>query len=699
MYRRLRRRVPCVHLCLRLMTAACTIAAGLAVELRADVVMPLVNPGAEFGSLTGWTNSQGYFSAVQNTSLAYQGDWFFETTNVFNDSSGIGALTQTRGFAPLVGSLSDVKVSLAIAQESGAAFDPNTNTSYDYVSFLVVRFYDVGGNPLDSGYGMGINNSATWQFTTTSFAFVGYLNQVATIKVEAYGGWRDLNTGLVGLTVPSQFVTDPPAWSRFDAVGLEIVADPPPFACDLQSPCQSAVVELIAGAVDEFSLPSDPTSPGPELLAIGTCTNSIDFDTMQLNSPICHTIGGIPANVTAAVLELRIWAGTGTLLTCNDALSLQAQSNGTFVWTRFLGTAGSGCVGGPPGLQAQPWSPNSLQTFCLDLAALPNEDGSCTNLLPFLQADGRLDIRLQDDSGVDFARLLYVVCPCTPPPPDMVAWWPLDEKTGTGAMDLTPFGNDGNHNPVVGGPKPVCGKVDGALHFDGVNDSVSVADDPSLDFGTGPFSIDFWINIEGSTGTLIEKFDPGGIGFRIWLNGGVPALDLGDGVMSCAMNLGLAPSPGTWHHIAVTVTGTGDDDTPRSGRFYFNGQQTAGPIALDCSNISNNVSLVIGAQLSTMNPFHGYLDEIEVFNRVISLAEIQAIYDADLAGKCKCLCPGDMNLDQILNGLDIAGFIRCLLGVGTAADRCKCADMNYDGLTDIDDIDDFVAALLGKVPC
>ncbi|MFQ5410786.1 MAG: dockerin type I domain-containing protein [Phycisphaerae bacterium] len=64
-----------------------------------------------------------------------------------------------------------------------------------------------------------------------------------------------------------------------------------------------------------------------------------------------------------------------------------------------------------------------------------------------------------------------------------------------------------------------------------------------------------------------------------------------------------------------------------------------------------------------------------------------------------CDCPGDINGDGVLNGLDIAGFVRCLLGVPLAVDNCGCADINGDGLVDPNDIAGFVQRVLNKAPC
>lgn len=63
-----------------------------------------------------------------------------------------------------------------------------------------------------------------------------------------------------------------------------------------------------------------------------------------------------------------------------------------------------------------------------------------------------------------------------------------------------------------------------------------------------------------------------------------------------------------------------------------------------------------------------------------------------------CICPGDINGDGIIDGLDIPGFVRCLLGMSLPGDNCGCADIDGNGL-DMNDISLFVATILSKPVC
>lgn len=65
----------------------------------------------------------------------------------------------------------------------------------------------------------------------------------------------------------------------------------------------------------------------------------------------------------------------------------------------------------------------------------------------------------------------------------------------------------------------------------------------------------------------------------------------------------------------------------------------------------------------------------------------------------ECDCPGDVNGDGVINGLDIAGFVRCLLGNPLPGDNCTCADINNDGLYNVLDIQLFIQLLFDKVLC
>ena len=126
---------------------------------------------------------------------------------------------------------------------------------------------------------------------------------------------------------------------------------------------------------------------------------------------------------------------------------------------------------------------------------------------------------------------------------------------------------------------------------------------------------------------------------------------------------------GDWHHIAVTVK----RDSPTGGKFYVDGEPVPGPYGVfnptnRPSSLTNNGALRPGSR--SFSPpsglYHGILDEVELFPRVLTPAEIQGIFQAGSNGKCKATpCvppPAEMALWLPLDetsgttAADIAGF-------------------------------------------
>lgn len=298
---------------------------------------------------------------------------------------------------------------------------------------------------------------------------------------------------------------------------------------------------------------------------------------------------------------------------------------------------------------------------------------------------------------------------CVPPPMNMVAWWPLDELAGGTSEDIIA----GHNGTYVNVPVPLAGQyVDNALCFDGINSYVNVPDAPGLNFGTGDFSIDAWIKTTVASGVrvIVDKRVESGstTGYSLFLGNGQLGFQIADGVggsfctscgggTSCTnYGSGVFVATGNWEHVAVTVS-----RTINGGTFYVNGV-SVGVFNPGChaTSITNANPLRIGSRSSSVSAvFDGCIDEVELFNRVLNPVEVASLYNARHAGKCKCHCLGDMNGDGVLNGKDIAPFIRCLLNNSLPMDNCTCADINGDFSVNYSDVAPFVTSLLTKQPC
>jgi concanavalin A-like lectin/glucanase superfamily protein len=242
-----------------------------------------------------------------------------------------------------------------------------------------------------------------------------------------------------------------------------------------------------------------------------------------------------------------------------------------------------------------------------------------------------------------------------PPNTTMVGWYPFDEPTGPLALNLA-TANDGLH---VNGPTPIQGLVGGALRFDGINDYVESPSSLVTNFGPaglplncsgtystcqGDFSIDVWIqggNFPFST-IIVDKRNgspPTIRGYSLFLYGGSLGLQLADSLGTGFSNY-LSPvvpslSDGQWHHIAVTVRRT----SATGVRFYHNGALigSANPTGR-LGSLANNSRLRIGTRTAAQpltGFFQGDLDELEIYNRVLTPLEVSSIFAAGPFGKCK----------------------------------------------------------------
>jgi uncharacterized repeat protein (TIGR01451 family) len=250
---------------------------------------------------------------------------------------------------------------------------------------------------------------------------------------------------------------------------------------------------------------------------------------------------------------------------------------------------------------------------------------------------------------------------CVTPPANMTAWWPFDEPSGTTANDLAGVPNNGT---LVNGPTHIAGMVGGALRFDGVNDHVTVADHAELNFGTGDLSIDAWIRTTGTTDILpiVDKRATVGNlprGYTLFLFNGRLAFQLADAVGTGFTNYisNASVNDGNWHHVAVTVQRTGGSP---SLILYVDGMPAPGGTFTNprTGNLTNTAQLWIGRRIPVPGAqaaryFIGDIDEVELFNRALSQQEIQAIFQAGSAGKCKGCIEGmkwnDANGNGVIN--------------------------------------------------
>jgi hypothetical protein len=166
-----------------------------------------------------------------------------------------------------------------------------------------------------------------------------------------------------------------------------------------------------------------------------------------------------------------------------------------------------------------------------------------------------------------------------------------------------------------------------SLSFDGVNDRVACGNDASLQIA-GDITYSCWF-LTSSTATplsLIEKFGSN-TGMFVFLSGGKTRIWIGNGsAIVNYENFGADLRDGTWHHLVVV----NDEDV---GTFvYVDGvSQTTGSMNTTATNMAPNTDreLYIGTYSTTSWPFNGKIDEVSVFNKALTQAEVTSLYAAN----------------------------------------------------------------------
>jgi hypothetical protein len=236
-------------------------------------------------------------------------------------------------------------------------------------------------------------------------------------------------------------------------------------------------------------------------------------------------------------------------------------------------------------------------------------------------------IKATDATGVTATKALTKIIlpppPCVAPSANLVSWWPGDGDA-TDYQDLNP-------GTLKNGVLFASGRVGQAFNLDGVNDYVDAGNPTNLQLpNTG--TISSWVYMDaankvGLQGIIVKQ---GAYGF--FLNGG--ALATYDWSLNSLRSTGIDLADSKWHHVAMTFWSGGSTAT-----FYIDGvsKLTIGYNIRPASSGSQNKPLLIGTGDPGLQFFKGLIDEADVYNSVLTAAEIKAIFDAGSSGKCKPL--------------------------------------------------------------
>ena len=219
----------------------------------------------------------------------------------------------------------------------------------------------------------------------------------------------------------------------------------------------------------------------------------------------------------------------------------------------------------------------------------------------------------------------------------LMAWWPGEDAVG----EIV----GGAHVAVASGSQAYAqGKVGRALSFNGIDQSVNTTASTDV-LNQVPLTIEGWVKPEAhATGSISDplptnvisndrvNFGGHGFGVHIYPNGS--KLNIGvQGVEADFRDIpGVTFVPDEWVHVAVVYT-TGQAKT------YVNGQ-LSDTFTYTQAAMEGNQVVRIGrhnddAGFGTRRFFKGAIDELSLYNRALTLAEISAIHFAAASGKTR----------------------------------------------------------------
>jgi hypothetical protein len=315
-----------------------------------------------------------------------------------------------------------------------------------------------------------------------------------------------------------------------------------------------------------------------------------EFAADNVNRRICFTSNNATYLCTASnTLNLNAWQHVAVVRTLSGAATIYI--NGTQVAT--------GATGAP--IASASW-------------AIGNYPSAAGNVRPFAGKidDVRVYSRLVTSSEIS---TMYTSAISQGP----IAKWSFEEGSGTTAADSS---GNGRTATLVSGPTWTTGRVGTGISLDGTDDVLKVTASLFAD----NFSFSGWVKqstTAGSAtqGTVFMEDNGSSRLVSLMLDRTNKRICLQTiNTSNCSAN-NTYTTAGQWTHIAITnpATGTG-------GTLYVNGASIG---TITSENITGGTQVGIGRyNYLDAAEFGGQIDEVSIYERVLSSAEVSGLYTA-----------------------------------------------------------------------
>ena len=249
-----------------------------------------------------------------------------------------------------------------------------------------------------------------------------------------------------------------------------------------------------------------------------------------------------------------------------------------------------------------------------------------------LTQDSTFTLTCSDAEGGNVATSTTVTVMTAPPPPPPTAGPILHFTFDQSSISGTTVANDGSGNftgTAYNNPTIVAGRIGEALSLNGVNQYIKVNSFSSSNLTQGG-TIGFWLYYPASVSgkQFIDSV----------LSGNFPAIRLfnTNGKMRFQVDDSTGGNPyafdkisnstiplNTWVHYALSFS-------PSGVTLYKDGVPD-GTMLGSASSIAQPANFVIGANIFGSGQINGLIDDLRVYDRILSASEIQELYNGTLA--------------------------------------------------------------------
>src|SRR6266850_4270931 len=250
----------------------------------------------------------------------------------------------------------------------------------------------------------------------------------------------------------------------------------------------------------------------------------------------------------------------------------------------------------------------------------------------------------------------------------------MNEGVGSVVTDVS--GNNNNGTLQTGATWTPAGKYGNALSFDGVSGYVSVPASSTLNLGSNG-TIEAWVkpNVINVWSSVLAKGNvnadpPTNYGLEINSSNRFLCI-LGNGSSARTLSSTITVAAGTFYHVACVWNGT-------QLQLYVNGALNTS-VAQNITPVANTSPLYIGQFGGNADRMNGTIDEVRIYNRALSVTEIQTDMNTPIAPPGPAPTVSGVNptsgiqgqvLNAVLTGTNFLSGASCSFGTGITVNSC-----------------------------